>query len=106
METSPDTLRQVTAPVLLIIGDRDAGSIVSEEIAADAAASMPNLQVIHLAGANHDIRRARFDGYMEALRGFLERPPADPARSSRAGQNLAVVGGRPTRHPHERRSPG
>ncbi len=78
METSPDTLRQVTAPVLLIIGDRDAGSIVSEEIAADAAASMPNLQVIHLAGANHDIRRARFDGYMEALRGFLERTSGRP----------------------------
>ena len=73
METSLDTLRQATAPVLLIIGDRDAGAIVSEQIAAEAAASMPNLQVVHLAGANHDIRRARFDAYMEALRDFLDR---------------------------------
>ena len=73
METSVDTLRQVTAPGLLIIGDRDAGAIVSEQIATDAAASMPNLQVVHLAGANHDIRRARFDAYMRALRHFVDR---------------------------------
>jgi pimeloyl-ACP methyl ester carboxylesterase len=73
METSVDTLRQVTAPGLLIIGERDAGAIVSEQIAAEAAASMPNLQVVHLAGANHDIRRARFDAYMQALRHFVDR---------------------------------
>ena len=73
LETTVDTLRQAPVPVLLIIGDRDAGAIVSEQIAADAAAGMPNLQVVHLAGANHDIRRARFDAYLEALRDFLDR---------------------------------
>ncbi len=73
LETSLDTLRQIAAPALLVIGDRDAGSIVSEGIAAEAAAGMPNVAVVHLAGASHDIRRTRFDGYMEALRGFLER---------------------------------
>ncbi len=78
METPGDTLRQITAPVLLVIGDRDAGAIVSEQIAAEAAADMPNLQVVHLAGANHDIRRARFDAYMEALRDFLDRIPDPP----------------------------
>jgi len=34
---------------------------------------MPNIRVVHLAGASHDIRRTRFDAYMEALRGFLDR---------------------------------
>ena len=70
---SMEELRRVDAPVLLVIGDRDAGAIVSEEIAAEAAATMPNLRVAHLAGASHDIRRARFDAYMEALRDFLDR---------------------------------
>jgi len=73
METSMETLRRVTAPALLVIGDRDAGAIVSEQVAAEAVAVMPSLQVVHLAGANHDIRRTRFDAYMEALRGFLDR---------------------------------
>jgi len=84
METSAETLRSVTAPVLLVIGDRDAGAIVSEQIAAGAAAVMPNLQVVHLAGANHDIRRARFDAYMEALRSFLDRASARTSPSSGA----------------------
>ena len=30
------------------------------------------VQVIHLEGASHDIRRTRFDGYMPALAKFLE----------------------------------
>jgi len=80
METSMETLRRVTAPALLVIGDRDAGAIVSEQVAAEAVAVMPSLQVVHLAGANHDIRRTRFDAYMEALRGFLDRT-SGPLRS-------------------------
>jgi len=81
METSVETLRRVTASTLLVIGDRDAGAIVSERIAAEAAAGMPNIRVVHLAGASHDIRRTRFDAYMEALRGFLEGASGPPGTS-------------------------
>jgi hypothetical protein len=30
------------------------------------------VKVVHLEGASHDIRRARFDGYMPALNDFLK----------------------------------
>jgi hypothetical protein len=30
------------------------------------------VQVVHLEGASHDIRRTRFDGYMPALTNFLK----------------------------------
>jgi len=30
------------------------------------------VKMVHLAGASHDIRRTRFDGYMRVLKEFLE----------------------------------
>lgn len=62
---------KVKVPTLLIMGDRDMGSIVSTEVAEKLAGLMPELQVAHLKGANHDIRRAKFDKYMQALKTFL-----------------------------------
>jgi hypothetical protein len=53
------------------MGDRELGSIVSSEVAQEMAKVLPGLQVVHLAGANHDIRRAKFEEYMTALKKFL-----------------------------------
>jgi N-formylmaleamate deformylase len=62
---------KVQAPVLLIIGDKEKMSIVSQATAAEAARCNSKVQVLHLEGASHDIRRTRFDGYMPALKKFL-----------------------------------
>lgn len=66
-----EVAKKINVPTLLIMGDRDEGSIVSSEVAQKMAEIMPDLAVAHLKGANHDIRRARFDGYMTALKTFL-----------------------------------
>jgi len=66
-----EVFEQITVPVLLFIGDREKMSIVSVETAQEAARVNERLQVVHLAGASHDIRRTRFDGYMPALKKFL-----------------------------------
>ncbi|MBE9474432.1 MAG: alpha/beta hydrolase [Chloroflexi bacterium] len=66
-----DLIQKINIPMLLIIGDRDKGAIVSKEVAHELAGAGPNLKVVHLAGASHDIRRAKFEGYMQALREFL-----------------------------------
>ena len=66
-----DVIGKVTAPTLLFRGDRELGAIVSEGAADAAVAALPSLQVVHLAGAGHDIRRAQFTGYMAALTEFL-----------------------------------
>jgi N-formylmaleamate deformylase len=63
--------KKVEVPILLIIGDREKMSIVSEETAQEAARINPKVEVVHLQGASHDIRRTRFDGYMPALKRFL-----------------------------------
>ncbi len=64
-------LKKITVPALLIMGDRDAGAIVSKAAAEKMHKSLPDLRVVHLTGASHDIRRTRFEGYVEALKNFL-----------------------------------
>jgi N-formylmaleamate deformylase len=65
-------MRKISVPVVLVIGDREKMSIVSPETAAEATRQNNLVRVVHMAGASHDIRRTRFDGYMRALREFLE----------------------------------
>ena len=66
-----ETAKAIKVPALLFRGDREKGSIVSLEVAQELEKSIPGLQVVHLEGANHDIRRSKFDGYMSALKSFL-----------------------------------
>ena len=58
-------------PVLIIRSDRDKGSMISAESAAEAAAMNPLVQVVHVPGAGHNIRRENFDGYIKAVKAFL-----------------------------------
>lgn len=66
-----EVFKQITVPTLFFIGDREKMSIVSVETAQEAARVNERVQVVHLEGASHDIRRTRFDGYMPALKRFL-----------------------------------
>jgi pimeloyl-ACP methyl ester carboxylesterase len=63
--------KEIEVPILLVLGDRELGSIVSQETAHNLSALARDLRIAHLAGANHDIRRARFDPYIQALKEFL-----------------------------------
>lgn len=67
-----ELIRKIDLPVLFFIGDKEKMSIVSKETAQKAARVNKRVQVVHLEGASHDIRRTRFDGYMPALTEFLK----------------------------------
>lgn len=72
--TSPfEVIGKIKSPILLFIGDKEKMSLMSQEAAQKAAEANDQLKVIHLEGASHDIRRTRFDGYMPALRSFVDR---------------------------------
>lgn len=58
-------------PVLLIVGNRRKGAIVSIEEARSHAENHPNIQIIHFPKANHNIRRSDFPGYLHAIKVFL-----------------------------------
>jgi N-formylmaleamate deformylase len=66
-----EAVKKVKVPTLLFMGDREKGSIVSVEVAEKMKTLIPDLQVSHLEGANHDIRRSKFEEYMTALKTFL-----------------------------------
>ncbi|MFC1878711.1 alpha/beta fold hydrolase [Chloroflexota bacterium] len=63
--------KKVPSPILLFIGDREKMSIVSQETAQEIVKVNDKIEVLHLEGASHDIRRTRFDGFMPALQAFL-----------------------------------
>ena len=66
-----EALPKITCPVLLITADPDKGAIVTPEIAQKAAQAAPSLRVVHIQGAGHNIRRERFEAYMQVVREFL-----------------------------------
>ena len=64
-------LGRITCPALLITADPERGAIVTEESAAMLKALVPHLQIAHVPGAGHNIRRDQFGRYMDVIRGFL-----------------------------------
>lgn len=67
---------EITCPTLLVTaeaGDRadNLGGIVTEAVAAQALALMPNAQLARISGAGHNIRREAFDDFLAAVRAFL-----------------------------------
>jgi N-formylmaleamate deformylase len=64
-------LPRITCPTLLITADPDLGGIVTGESAAALKGIVPHLEIGHVPGAGHNIRRDRFEQYIEAVRSFL-----------------------------------
>ncbi len=72
IDADKSLLQEIISPAMLIFGDRDKGAIVSELVAESVRERIKGLRVVHLAGATHDIRRIQFDGYLAAVRDFLQ----------------------------------
>ncbi len=64
-------LAYVTCPLLLVTSDPELGGIVTLAAAEQARQILPELQVVHLSGAGHNIRREQFGPFVSAVRGFL-----------------------------------
>lgn len=64
-------LPKITCPALLITGDPAQGAIVTDEQAIALKTMVPQLQVEHIPGAGHNIRRDQFERYLKIVRTFL-----------------------------------
>jgi len=67
-----EAVKAIVRPTLLITADPEKGSIVSPEIAQKTAKLNSYIQVAHVSGAGHNIRRENYPDYMKAMRGFLK----------------------------------
>jgi pimeloyl-ACP methyl ester carboxylesterase len=67
----PALLGRITCPVLLITADPERGAILTDEDVAELQESVAHLQIKHIPGAGHSIRREQFTKYMESVNAFL-----------------------------------
>lgn len=67
-----ELVAQFVEPVLLVRGDPERGGIIGPEQASQAVALNPLVTVVHLPGAGHNVRREQFDGFVSAVRSFLQ----------------------------------
>ena len=70
MEPWQSVASRLSTPVLLVCGHTDQGAIVTPEIAAEAAALCPTMEVVVL-DAGHNIRREAYEPFAEAVTAFF-----------------------------------
>lgn len=68
-----ELFKTITCPVLLLTADQDKGAILGELDLVPIKQWIPQLEVIHIDGAGHNIRRDQFDKYMNAVQPFLAK---------------------------------
>ena len=66
-------LGMVECPTLLVIGDPSLGAIVNPDAAGEAEHLCPTLEIAHIPGAGHHIRRDRFAPFLSEVGAFLAR---------------------------------
>jgi N-formylmaleamate deformylase len=66
-------LRRITCPVLAIASDLERGGILNAEGIAALQAAVPSIQVVHVAGAGHNIRREQPAAFLDAVAAFLKQ---------------------------------
>jgi N-formylmaleamate deformylase len=67
----PAVLRRIACPALLIAADPERGGMITAESAVAFQSFVPQLRVVHIAGAGHNVRREQFGRYLDVVRGFL-----------------------------------
>jgi N-formylmaleamate deformylase len=68
-----DNFARTTCPILVIRADNDRGAMVTPELAAEAARTFANVEIAHVPGAGHNVRRENYDGFMAAVTAFLAK---------------------------------
>lgn len=63
----------IQCPTLLITGDPELGAIVTEAVASEVRRANPRIEMVHIPGAGHNIRREQLAAYLAAVHEFLER---------------------------------
>lgn len=64
---------KIQCPTLMLTADPELGARITPKVAAEIQAANPNIEVVHIPGAGHNIRREQLDAYLAAVRAFLAR---------------------------------
>jgi pimeloyl-ACP methyl ester carboxylesterase len=69
----PAVLGSLACPALLLTADPALGAVVTPASAQALQAQVPQLEIAHIPGAGHNIRREQFERYLAAVRAFLHK---------------------------------
>ena len=69
--TWPELLPRITCPAVLITADLDQGAMVRPEHAIAMQRQLPQMEIAHISGAGHNVRREQFNDFLEVVRSFL-----------------------------------
>jgi N-formylmaleamate deformylase len=64
---------RIRCPTLLVSGEPERGALVTPEVAAEAVHLNQKIEILHLPGSGHSVRRDRFAAYVAGVRAFLSR---------------------------------
>jgi pimeloyl-ACP methyl ester carboxylesterase len=68
-----EIIARIQCPILLITGDPHLGAVVTPAAAQQAPSLWKQGEVVHIAGAGHNIRRDRYAEMMGAVKAFLNK---------------------------------
>lgn len=69
---STDGMREITAPVLFIHGDRETGSMVPPDDLAALPNRLPTVRLARIPGGSHTMHRNRIPEWLDTVTGFLQ----------------------------------
>ena len=69
-----DTARSITCPAMLLVGENEAGALITPPIALEVSKMWKkHSSVLQVPKAGHSIRREQLDLYMEAIEHFMKK---------------------------------
>jgi pimeloyl-ACP methyl ester carboxylesterase len=68
-----DIMAPIRVPLLVVHGEANEGSMVTPEVAAELKQLVPQATIVEIVGAGHNVRRDRFDSYVETIAAWLKR---------------------------------
>jgi len=68
-----EIVKDIRCPGLVLTGDIEKGSIVTEKTSQEISRLWKKAQIVHIANAGHNIRRDQFESYKNAVEPFLEK---------------------------------
>ncbi len=69
----PSLFKKITCPTLFISAETSRGAASAEKDIAQIKTHIPHMNVIHIEGAGHNIRREQFTKYLESIQDFVKK---------------------------------
>jgi N-formylmaleamate deformylase len=66
-------VEKIQCPTLMLTADPELGARITPEVAAKVRAANPNIEIVNIPGAGHNIRREQLSAYLDAVQAFLAR---------------------------------